>query len=222
MQVFVFFSNCFQKLLNYFGIKDYLIFLRISVCLLFGLLPFRLLGIFRFDFYPRALIGLAFVLFTFYFSRHIIPVLLSNKAFQICFYYGLILDEHFKSMRPIFRVLIFFIIVFTIIALLLFEPKAYFFSTVCILSWSFYKSLKANFVNLKSPFCFVSVRKDPSKRDYFTWFDVVQNITLVCFFLFDRALIYNKLDKDKYNMKFRYLTRTIFPVYSVNENSPKP
>lgn len=205
-------TSLFQKIRIYLGLDNPILALRLSLSLLFGLIPFRLLGILQMQLYPRAVLGLLFFNFIFFQSKNLIPLMLNFKFFQIFFYYCLIMDEQFKSIHPFVRVPLFFALAGLFFFALLFKPQFYFTCFLCLFCWSFYRSLKANFINLSSFFCFVSLRSEKPRRDYFTWVDIVENMDNVSKNLFDTS-IFNKLTFFMCQTQFRYLTRRVFPTY---------
>ena len=131
-------------LLSYLGVQNPPLFLlRISVCLLFSLLPFRILGIIGFQFYLRLFVGFLIGAIIYWQSSFIIPRLLDTKFFQLIFYFNLCCDEKLKGFDYIFRVPIFLGFFGSLIYLFFFGDNTQSICLSCLFYWSFYRSLKA-------------------------------------------------------------------------------
>lgn len=202
-----------ELLLNFLGIEvNSLFYLRLSVCMFFSFLPFRLLGFLNLPFMFRLGLGLFFGFLVFNYSPVVLPTILNHKVFQSWFYYSLCIDEKLKTLDPIWRIFTFIVIVFSVSFVSFFVLQTGFLIWLSLICWSFYCSLKISFVNLLSDYCFISLKLDPSKRDYFVWLDILENMDFICFMLF-KKYIKNKLSKSVEQTQFRYLVRTIIPTY---------
>lgn len=129
---------------------------------------------------------------------------------QIFFYCSLIIDDNFKTIYILLRLPLFYVNVWFYFSTIFTRPDLF---PVCALSlffWSFYKSLKVNFINMDSPYCFVVFRLGQTDRDCFNWLDIVDNMNNVSIFAFDKP-VYNKLSPIVNQRQFTNAVRTIFP-----------
>lgn len=200
-----------NNLRTYLGLSHPLVSLRFGLCLLFGLIPFRLFGILQFNLATRFVIGLLFVLLTFFKSNVLIPKILNLKLIQAFFFFSLVIDERFKCLHPFLRLPIFLGLVSLIVyTLLLIDGMA----PICLalIFWfSFYKSLKVNFIDPKNSLSFISFRLD-SSRDYFTCLDILENMNVITFYVFGKNVL-NQLSKRKSEVQFTCAIRRILPTY---------
>jgi hypothetical protein len=199
------------KILTYFNIKDTrLFFLRLSICFLFALLPFRFLIFFGVPLYPRICLGLFFAFLIFIESPNLIPCILNNKFFQIFFYWNLFVEEQLKSLKAFVRVPIFLLLIGTPIYSFFFIDQVRLICVFLLFYWSFYRALKANFVSVTNDWCFISLRLEgpKSKRKFFTWADVIENMNIVSIVLFHTSVV-NRLGPYFFKAKFLFLLEKI-------------
>lgn len=199
-----------SKVLDFFGVKDKgIFFLHFSVCLLFSLVPFRILIFFGVPLFYRLCFGLFFASIVFSKSSKLVPYLLSNKLLQLFFYYSLCVDDFFKSLFLPIRLLFFFFFFSLFVYILFYSSQAFFFCLFCLFSLSFYQALKKNFVNRSSPYCFVAISLTNPNQDFFTWLDVLENMGIVSYALFKTPIV-NRLDLNFYKAQFRFVLLPFF------------
>lgn len=180
----------FKKIFHLFGVKEERIFfLRLSVCCLFVLLPLRLLNLVGLPFYPRICLSSLFGLLIFFSSTKVIPFILNTKCFQVFFFWNLFMDEQLKSLRAFVRIPVFLLLIGLPIYLFVSSGEITFICAFSLFYWSFYKSLKVNFVSATNPWCFISARIEGPKREFFTWLDIVENMNLVSLLLFKTPVV---------------------------------
>lgn len=208
MNFSILFANLRNKIAGYVFKDEPLASLKFSLCFLFGLVPFRLLGIMQINIYFRLIAGLFFMLLIFYKSRFLIPYVLNTKTFQLYFYLCLKLDEAIKALPyPFFRIGIIFIILSFVATAILLNVLPVFWGVFIVFNFSFYRSLKIHFGKISNRHCFVSFKRNLS-RPYVIWNDFIENFSNVSNIYFSISII-DKLGLFAQKTKFKFFNRNI-------------
>lgn len=161
----------------------------LAFVLLFGLIPYRLCGLFHIEFYHRlGVMVISVILFYFILKRdkRFIPFLLNFRLVQALFYRGLQFENFVYGMHPILRLIFLISFGFNLGAWPSYADDPCFYYFLFLFLYTFYGQLKRIFLN---PDFVGSIYPNLLlKESEVTWNLIIRNMSSVCISVFEKPV----------------------------------